>query len=264
MITDWNPALDVVKKVLAADFACEESYFDKEGIIITRARKMPGRRRFPFPKKYLAMATMGRGVVICCSAERLRWAKDNLVGLSRDSIFSSNVISHLQQYVFRDQQNMHLYIAFVCTQESFKPFTSNQDIEIITPEDEKLSELQRMDSFPNSIGHAENPERPRVIIAANYRGKIIGMAAAAADSDPMWQIGVDTLPEYRNLGIAKSTVSVVTKIVLDKGILPYYSTRIVNIASQRTALSLGYHPAWVEIYSRDIYRDTPHPEDPII
>jgi predicted GNAT family acetyltransferase len=207
---------------------------------------------------------LGRGVVICCSAGRRRWVKANLGGLSRDTIFSTNIISRIQQYISRDQQNMHLYIAFVCTQESFKPYLPNQDIELYLPNDKKLGELSLTDDFSNAIGSAENPERPRIILAANYRGKLAGMAAAAADSEPMWQIGVDTLPEYRNHGIAKATVSAVTKMILEKGILPYYSTRVVNVASQRTALALGYRPAWVEIYSRDIHRDAPHPEDPII
>ncbi len=261
MTTDWNSALIIVKKVLAADFACNPDDFEEDGTLITRAKFIPGRRRFPLPEKYLAMATVGRGVVICCNAGRQRWVKAHLGNLSRDNIFSTAVISRLQQYVSRDQQNMHLYIAFVCTLENFKPFTPNRDIEIVTPKDEKVRELSLSDSFPNAIGRAENPERPRIILAADLHGKIVGMAAAAADSDPMWQIGVDTLPEYRNRGIAKSMVSTLTKILFEKGILPYYSTRVVNIASQRTALSLGYRPAWVELYSRDIQRDTPHPED---
>jgi predicted GNAT family acetyltransferase len=210
------------------------------------------------------MTTMGRGVVICCSAGREQWAKANLGNLTGDSIFSTIVLSRIQQFVSPDLQNMHLYIAFVCSQENFKPFTPNRDIELYMPADEKIRELQSSENFLNAIGRAENPERPRVILAAKLNGKTVGMAASAADSDLMWQIGVDTLPGYQNRGIAKATVSAATEMVLEKGILPYYSTRVVNIASQRTALALGYRPAWVEIYSRDIHRDAPHPEDPIL
>jgi GNAT superfamily N-acetyltransferase len=263
MITDWNSALTIVKKVLGADFACSPGDFDKDGILITRAKLVPGRRHFPLPPKYLAMATMGRGVVICCSAGREKWVKANLGNLTRDSVFSTIVLSRIQQFVAPDLQNMHLYIAFVCTQESFQPFTPKGDIEISMPTDKKIKELQSSENFLNSIGRAENPERPRVVLAAKLNGKIVGMAAAAADSDLMWQIGVDTLPRYQNRGIAKATVSAATEMVLEKGILPYYSTRVVNIASQRTALALGYRPAWVEVYSRDFHRDAPHPEVPV-
>lgn len=263
MTTNWNTALTLVKHILAADFACKTDDFDQDGIIITRAKLMPERRNFPLPKKYLAMASMGRGLVICCSAGREKWVKANLANLNRDSVFSTIVLSRVQQFVAPDQQNMHLYIAFVCTQESFKPFTQNKDVKLVIPPKEKIKELQSSERFLNAISRAENPERPRIMIAAEVGGKTVGMAAAAADHNFMWQIGVDTLPEYRNLGIAKSTVSAVTKMVLEKAILPYYSTRVVNIASQRTALSLGYRPAWVEVYSRDLHRDAPHPEDPV-
>jgi hypothetical protein len=43
MITDWKFALDIAKKVLTADFACEEKDFDEEGVIIRQAREI--RRR---------------------------------------------------------------------------------------------------------------------------------------------------------------------------------------------------------------------------
>jgi len=43
MITDWKFALDIAKKVLALDFACEESDFDEEGVIIRQAREIRSR-----------------------------------------------------------------------------------------------------------------------------------------------------------------------------------------------------------------------------
>jgi predicted GNAT family acetyltransferase len=68
----------------------------------------------------------------------------------------------------------------------------------------------------------------------------------------MWQIGVDTLPAYRNRGIGKAMVSAVTEYILNRGIIPYYSTNASNIASGRITDSLGYRPAWVELYSREL------------
>jgi len=264
MVIDQKSALNTVKKVLTADFACEERHFDEEGVVIRQAREIPGRRRFPFREKSLTVVTMGRGVVISCSTGRMRWAKANLSGLSRDSLFSAYVISRIQKYVTRSNQNMHLDIKFICTADIFKPFILGGEIELSVLEGEKLRGLSENETFPNAIGYAYNPERPRMVaVVAKYRCKAGGIAAAAADSDVMWQIGVDTLPEYQNHGIAKAMVSILTENLFEKGILPYYSTRVVNIASQRTALSLGYNPAWVELYSREIQHDAPHPEDPL-
>jgi len=46
MISDRESALKVVKKILAADFACEESDFDKEGITFHLSKELEGARRF--------------------------------------------------------------------------------------------------------------------------------------------------------------------------------------------------------------------------
>jgi predicted GNAT family acetyltransferase len=67
----------------------------------------------------------------------------------------------------------------------------------------------------------------------------------------MWQLGIDVLPDYRYQGIGRALVSRLTAAVLQKGILPYYTTTVSNIASRRIATSLGYLPAWVELYSAD-------------
>lgn len=246
-----------------ADFACEERDFDKEGVIIRQFREIEGARRFPHSEKFLAVVTMGTGVVISCSAGRRRWAKVNLGKLSRDNLFSVYVVSRIQKYVARNNQNMHLDLKFICTEDTFKPFASGREIRLILLEGEKLRESSENERFPNALGYGYNPQRPRMVaVVASYRGETAGVAAAAADCDVMWQIGVDTLPEYRNRGIAKTMVSTLTENLFEKGVLPYYSTRAVNIASQRTALSLGYRPAWVELYSREIQHDAPHPEDP--
>jgi len=74
MIANQESALQVVKKILASDFACAESDFDKAGVTFHLCKEIEGARRFPLPEKFLAVVTMGRGVVVSCSAERLQWA----------------------------------------------------------------------------------------------------------------------------------------------------------------------------------------------
>jgi GNAT superfamily N-acetyltransferase len=263
LISDQKSALEIVKKVLTADFACEKGDFDKEDVFIRQARELEGARRFPLPEKFLAVVTMGKGVVICCSAGRLRWAKANLGGLYRDHVLDISTIARMQNYVSRDHQEIRLELKLICTRHNYKPYTPEKDIKLSLIEGKKLQEFYKNNLFPNALGYADNPERPHMAaVVASCAGETAGVAAATADCDVMWQIGVDTLPAYRQRGIAKATVSALTKNLFEKGILPYYSTRVVNIASQRTALSLGYRPAWVELYSREIQRDTPHPEDP--
>jgi len=79
---------------------------------------------------------------------------------------------------------------------------------------------------------------------------VVGIAGASADCELMWQIGVDVLPEYQGLGIGKALVGTLTKAVLEKGVLPYYSTEVSHLQSRQLAVSLGYWPAWVQLYAR--------------
>ncbi|OGO32740.1 MAG: hypothetical protein A2Z29_07990 [Chloroflexi bacterium RBG_16_56_11] len=254
MISDLEPSLEIVRNVLSADFSCEEADLEGEGVFIRLARQSAGARRFPRPAKFLAVVTMGKGVVACCSANRLRWARANLAGLSRDDIFSATTITRLERYVAHDRQSMAgPDLKYICTPASFRPYAANGKIELVLTEGENIPVVYTSRQFPNALGYTPNAQRPRVVTCkASYGGVVAGLAAASADGDVMWQIGVDILPEYRERGIGKTLVSAVTAAILNKGILPYYSTVAPNIASRRTALSLGYFPAWVELYSRDI------------
>jgi GNAT superfamily N-acetyltransferase len=252
MVSDRNSALEIVKKVLLADFAGEPGDLDAAGVAVREFREADGARRFPVPGKYLAAVTMGAGVIVCASAGRLPWARENLAGLDRDTVFGVGAITRMQEYVSADGQEMYLQMKYVCTRDTFTPYGPGGDIELKTVEKERLAPLYRDNLFPNALGRADNPDRPHTAaVVAVCDNRIVGVAAATADCDPMWQAGVDTLPGYRRRGIAKATVSALTELVLSKNILPYYSARLSNIASRRTAVSLGYRPAWVDIYSFD-------------
>jgi GNAT superfamily N-acetyltransferase len=253
MATDFLSALNTIKTVLAADFACEESNFDNAGVFIHQAKELPGRRNFPFRKKAFLIATMGRGVVVACSLERLGWADANLSGLKRNDIFAQPVIGLMDTYVKPDGQ----YIAgpdlkHICTKSIFKPFQPEGDIEIDLVEDVPSLRLYGDTRFPNGLGRGPIPGLPWMVAAvAKCGGEIAGIAAASADCDVMWQVGVDTLPEYQERGIAKATVSAVTEYILEHGVIPYYSALESNTASRATAASVGYKPAWVELYARE-------------
>jgi len=243
-------ALNAVKKILAADFACHESDFENEGIYIHQAKALPGRRRFPFREKPFAVATMGKGVVVSCGVERLGWCDAHLSQLSRNDIFAPPAVTLMDEYVKKDGQ----YIAgpdlkHVCTRDIFRPYKPEKDIELTLIEDTKgLEQYNDDDRFINTRGYPNNPRR--VAAFATVKGSIAGIASACADTDLMWQIGVDTLEEYRHRGIGKAMVSALTEYILKQRNIPYYSSFESNTTSRALAASLGYKTAWIELYAR--------------
>ncbi len=253
MISNRESALKLVRKILAADLACEESDFDKEGIAFRVAKELEGARRFPLPEKFLAVVTMGRGVVVSCSADRMHWARTNLKSRSPEALFYALAIARMEKYVARDHQTMFgPELKYICTQDSLQPYHLDGEVGIDLIQEESIKQLYGNNLFPNALGRRYDPQRPRLLgCSAKHDGVTVGLATASADSDSMWQVGIDILPDYRNRGIGKALVSQLTEALFKIKKLPYYSTGISNISSRRTAISVGYRPVWVEIFSQE-------------
>jgi len=253
MISDRGSALRIVRKILAADFACEEGDFTKEGITFCLSKELGGARRFPLPERFLAVVTMGRGVVVSCSADRLRWARTNLKSCSPEALFYALAMARMEKYVARDHQTMFgPELKYICTQDSFQPYHLGGELRVDLIREERIRQIYRNNQFPNALGRRHDPQRPRLLgCSAEHDGTTVGLAAASADSDSMWQVGIDMLPDYRNRGIGKALVSQLTEALFKIGKLPYYSTAISNIPSRRLAISVGYRPTWVEVFSKE-------------
>jgi GNAT superfamily N-acetyltransferase len=247
-------ALNIVRKVLAADFGCERTEFENEGIFIHRFARFEGARRFPVPDKPFDVITMGRGVVVSCSLARLGWADAHLSQLSRNDIFAPPAVTMINEYLQPDHQIMsEPKLKYICTDEIFREPGKQDDVEISLVTGQELLDLYKDNRFPNSLGPYPTSQLPMAVAAiARVQGNLAGIAAVCEESDTLWQVGVDTLPEYRKRGVGKRTVGAVTRYILDKGIIPYYSTLESNPESRALAESLGYKTAWIEMYCKDI------------
>ncbi|MEN6355934.1 MAG: GNAT family N-acetyltransferase [Armatimonadota bacterium] len=71
-------------------------------------------------------------------------------------------------------------------------------------------------------------------------GKVVSWAGVKPLSDVGWDLTIQTLPEYRGMGYAKSAVSSAVRYILDNGKIATWGTDRTNIASLRTAHSVGF------------------------
>ncbi len=90
----------------------------------------------------------------------------------------------------------------------------------------------------------------RLCLAAYDQGRIIGMAGVSEDSESMWQIGIDVLPEYRRRGVASALTSGLAVKVLEMGKVPFYCAGWANVRSVRNAVRSGFRTAWVEMTAK--------------
>jgi GNAT superfamily N-acetyltransferase len=253
VVQNRSTALSIVRRTLAADCACEEASFVCDGVLVTEAREIAGRRRVPMRAQEFKMITMGRGVVITCSADRLAWVSEHLSRRNSDNLFSIATLAQIAAFVDRDRQ----YVAgpdlkFLCAGDTFRPAPAPTSISIELVTRAQIADAYASPGFHHALGYQLDSARPDMLAAlAWHDGTVVGMAGASADSDQLWQIGVDVRPETQNRGVGKALVSRITEAILVEGKLPYYSTWVSNMRSSNVALGLGYWLAWTEVYVRE-------------
>jgi GNAT superfamily N-acetyltransferase len=71
-------------------------------------------------------------------------------------------------------------------------------------------------------------------------GKVVSWAGVKPFSGIAWDLTIQTLPEYRGRGFAKSAVSAAVRYILDNGKVATWGTDRTNTASLRTAHSVGF------------------------
>ena len=88
-------------------------------------------------------------------------------------------------------------------------------------------------------------DKNMLAVAAYYKGSPVAVAACDSHWGDMWQIGIDTLPEYMRRGLAAYLVKELALEIEKNGKVAYYNTWSANIASTRVALKSGFYPVWV-------------------
>ena len=98
----------------------------------------------------------------------------------------------------------------------------------------------------------EMVEDDSLAIAA-YENDVLASAAICAQFlDDLWDMGVDTLPQYKGRGLASFLVKEIATEAETRGKLPCYTTWSANIASVKVALNAGFYPTWVTHHSVDL------------
>ncbi len=250
---DRQSVLATIRSVIAASYACTEGDLIAEGVVVTEARELEGRLRFTPSSNPLLLVTMGADVVVSAHSARVAWLRKNLGHLRRDEVFSATTIAKLVRYAERDGQSLSgPELKFACSRRDLRSTAVPDGVQVTIVEESGIAELYRHEGFNNALSYQGGGPRAEVMAAVATRGgTIIGIAGASQDSDYMWQIGVDVVKSERGGGVGQAVVQLLTKGILDRGKVPYYTTVASNIPSRALAGRLGYWPAWNELYARD-------------
>lgn len=228
--------MDCVYSQLAIDYNCEPGDFLKEGLIFTEAKKIEGRRPFPWVTPRLEMISTRNSVVINASSDILPYVRKQLMGKSRDEAFWMPFVYGVNQYFLPDIDKIH-------------KLSMPKGFEYEQIEKENIHHLYEIDGFDYVLQYDINSSFPEMLVVlARDKNKIVGMAGANADCKNMRSINVDVLPTYRGKGLATALVNMLTIEILNREYVPYYFTTSSNVFSTRAAIRAGYTPAWVHCY----------------
>ncbi len=231
--------LGIVKKQLSVDLNCavDDLNGEKDTFIFCEAKDNPGRRPFPRGENHFEMLSMGKSIVVSAAPMLLKYVKLQLEGASRDDAFSKPFIYGHSVYFLPDMKRA-------------KSLGTPDGLQYEMVEKGDLLKLYETKGFSNAIQYDPDHPRPDVLaVLAKKEGKTVSMAGASADCLSMWQIGIDTLPEYRGLGLGAYLVYQLSEKIIEQGIVPYYGTASSNIASQKVAYRAGFMPVWMCVYN---------------
>lgn len=247
-IMEFNKAkmLEIARKQLAIDMNCNAEDFIKDGIIFCEAKLNEGRRRFDRQAPFLEIATMGKSIVVSADSHILTKVKPLLENRTRENIFAAPFIFGHSLYYIPD-----------CNKIKKLPLPDG--FEFYVKEGKEIHDLYKVSGFENAIQYDINHPRPdAIVIYSMHDNNIVAMAGASADSELMWQIGIDVLPEFRNKGLATSLVSNLALMIMERGIIPYYGAASSNIASQSVAYRSGFIPTWMCSYKNTFDGTAPY------
>lgn len=249
-------ALDLVIRVLAAESSCRP--VDLSSRTVTICERLPGRsgdpmrRMFTSPDPVLGIVSLGLGGVVSASQSHLPWVTELFKGTERDGLFEPYRLGVAASRLRAAGQRLIGPVPrFVVSPEDFRSVAPPEGCEITIEPPSSVRDLVAQD-WPHALMRRRGEEAPiRLVARAIINGSIAGLTTAVEDHTALWQIGIGVAAESRGTGIGRALAAAISGAVLERGIVPYWCTNPANLASIRTAISVGYKPAWLEVFTKN-------------
>jgi len=189
----------------------------------------------------LAMKVYG-GCVVTVESGLVSEAEEAFQGRSAEELFTQEGIRIIQGLFNVSADRLAHWIHLYCDSGSFKPYRKHR-ARRLTPygSDREICE-EWTSKYPRAVGPYSygyaNPMSYGIVLD----GELASVAVVWRYDLPFWEIGVETRPDCRGRGYAKSAVSLATEEVLAADKLAWYYLDVdpTNESSLKVAESVGY------------------------
>lgn len=228
----------------AVDCSCAPEDFLSSENAAFPSKKQPGTRKYLALPQLLDFVSYGHAIVASGREDLLPLARKHMEAFPGHTAFEAAGIVSLARAL------APLSLAPVYDGEYFLPDPERlREHACLFPlrvlEKDALAGLYRPE-WSNALCERRH-ELDMLAVGAYDGSTLVGLAGCSADCETMWQIGVDVLPEYRSLGIAKALTSRLALETLRRGRVPFYCCGWANISSARNAHACGFRPAWAQL-----------------
>lgn len=235
----------ILVKQLSIDYCCAEADILDEKNHFTEFVPHPDRRRYDDPDDcFLKICAINSKLLVNGHGDIVSELEAWLGNFGGEWFLEAGPLRRLDEILRPYGYRVRRFHPFYVCDTPSPVDTSGWDIRWYAPED--IAQFEGDERFSSAFTFM--PSAPDMLgVAALRRGEICAMAGASGDSPDLWQIGINTLPEARRQGAAGMLVKLIKNEILRRGALPFYGTALSHTASQRTALSAGFRPAWAEL-----------------
>ena len=245
----WIEMNGMLVKQLAIDFCTDVELVLNSKNIFTEYQCFEGRRIFQESECFLKIATFNGKLLVTGRKDIIQWMQEKYKFEDAAWFMDMKCLHELEAGLSRFGCRIGKAHPFYIATE--KSYVNTKEYEIKIFIDNELEQFRGDKRFKEAFLF-DNVPKDEIGIGAYKNGKILGMAGATSDSDIMWQIGINVMPEAEGLGIGTMLVTILKNEILNRGKLPFYGTSMSHIASQRVAINAGFIPAWSELYCESI------------
>lgn len=244
-----NEIMKIALQQSAYDCNCKAEVFLSDKNLITISKANPKARRYVHLPLECDLVTYGNNIVAQTSEELKDVVAEYISRFTAYRCFETPNLNLLNDMLKPfDLKVCFMALYYLPDVTLLKEPACKYELKVLQPEN--FSELYEEKEKWNNCLTFDDKEKDKLCVGAYHKGKLVGLAGCSADSDTMYQIGVDVLPEYRRQGIASTVTSKLALEILKMGKVPFYCTAWSNIRSAGNAFKCGFYPAWAELTAR--------------